>query len=155
MRAASTANFTRGHFQHDSGGAFHRYGADHRTAFVAGNVGLVFAHPENEEAATVFVSPIHVWNDGQLFIIHTSTVAETFTCATHLFFWRIYRLAPNASPISKVDVSILQLDHLAAQRAPPSLRLSNGIKPRTHFVKDWFVPHILGPLAILLMRRAP
>ena len=52
------------------------------------------------------------------------------------------RRTDGTCPIES-NVSIFHLDDLTAERALPALCLSNGIKPRTHFVQDGFVRHEL------------
>ena|SRR5882724_4027202 len=51
MGAARAADLTRCHLHHDSGGEFHGHSPDDGTAFVAGYVGPIAAHLDNEAAA--------------------------------------------------------------------------------------------------------
>jgi len=53
MRAARAADHARRHLQHEGRGEFRRHGADHGAAFVASDIGLISAHPDNQEAAAI------------------------------------------------------------------------------------------------------
>ena len=64
MRAAGATNFGRFHFCEGRNSFFRWHSADHRAAFVTGEIGLIAALHDDKAAAAVHFLNVIVRNDG-------------------------------------------------------------------------------------------